>query len=123
MGKERRQSIRLSTRLSATFKDLSTGAVQRALTKDISGSGVCLVTEEMLEAGTPLAIEVTLPDRDAPIKFLADVVWSMPMIDPQQPSSHPPAETGLRFVSIDPKDRTLIMQYAQLHALPPEGSP
>ena len=119
---DRRRAVRLTTRLSTTFKNLHTGIVQQALTRDISGEGVCLLTEEMLEPGTPLAVEIHLPDYDAPIAFLADVVWSMLVIDQETLSKHPLSETGVKYVSIDPKLRTCIMQYAALHALPPEDA-
>ena len=90
------------------------------MTKDIGGKGVCLVTvtEEEMAPGTPLAVEIRLPDRQAPIAFLGEVVWSMLLVEASARSKRPPAETGIRFVSIDPKDRALIMQFARLNALP-----
>ena len=104
--------------MSATFSILNTGKVYRALTKDIGGKGVCLVMEEELELGTPLAVEMTLPDRQTPVAFVGDVVWSTLLIEASSRLRHPPVETGVRFVSINPKDRTLIMQYTRLNALP-----
>ncbi len=104
--------------MSTTFKDLNSGKAHRALTKDIGGNGVCLVTEDEMATGTPLAVQITLPDRPAPIAFLGDVVWSILLMEASQYSARPPVETGIRFVSIDPKDRALIKQFARLNALP-----
>jgi len=104
--------------LSTTFKDLNSGKTHRALTKDIGGKGVCLVTEGVMERGIPLAIKIQLPDRAAPIAFLGDVVWSLPVDETRPGAKQPPVETGIRFVSIDPKDRALIRQFARLNALP-----
>ena len=116
---ERRRNIRLRTRLTAQVTNVSTGIIQQALTRDISGKGVCLVTGDMIEPGTPLSIELHLPDHDAPVSFLGDVVWSMLLLPPGGQAKNPPAETGVRYVSIDPKIRTAIILYAQLNALPP----
>jgi hypothetical protein len=118
---ERRRSIRLRTRLTTIYKHLTTGRVQRTLTKDVSGHGACLLTEDLLEAGTPLEVEIKLPDRTSPVTFLAEVVWSAFQLDAQGSPGKPKAETGIRFVSIDPKDHAAIMQYARFNALPPSG--
>ena len=117
-GEERRRSIRLQTRLNAMITNVTTTAHQQALTKDISGSGVCIITDDLIEPGTPLSVELSLPDHDGPVSFLGDVVWSMLILPPGGRSTNPPAETGVRFVSIDPKVRTAIVQYARLNALP-----
>jgi len=116
---ERRRNIRLQTRLSARVTNVSTGVSEQALTKDISGKGVCLITTDMIEPGTPMSVELQLPDHHAPVSFLGDVVWSMLLLPPGGEAKNPPAETGVRYVSIDPKVRTAIIQYAQLNALPP----
>ena len=92
---------------------------ERTLTKDISGSVICLVTAEVIEPGVPVEVELRLPDQETPVLFLGDVVWSLPIPPPTTHGGAPIVETGIRFVSISPKHRELIMQYARLHALPP----
>ena len=114
---EHRRSVRLRTRLTTIFKNLTTGRVQRALTKDVSGHGACLVTDDRLEAGTPLEVEIKLPDHPVPVRCLAEVVWSTSRLDVQGQ-----AETGIKFVSIGSKDHAHIMQWARFNALPPSGS-
>ena len=118
MGEEQRRFIRVTNRLPSMFKIITTGKVRRALTKDISAGGVCFITEELLEPGTALEVELKLPDRDAPIKFLGEVAWSRPIGPAPKSYQNPTAETGIKFVSIDPKDRALIVQYAKLNAPP-----
>ena len=118
MGKELRRFIRLPSRLTAIFKVVKTGKVRRALTKDISAGGVCFVTEEVLEPGMALEVDLKLPDRAAPITFLGEVAWSRPIGSQRKSYENPTAETGVKFVSIDPKDQALIMQYAKLNAPP-----
>jgi len=118
MGQEQRRFIRITNRLNATFKIVKTGKVKRALTKDISAGGICFVTAEILEPGTALEVELTLPDREASVQFLGEVAWSRP-IGPQPKSyEDPTGETGVKFISIDPNDRELLRQYAKLNAPP-----
>ena len=97
---------------------LPTDSHQFIMGSSRSGKGVCLVTEGVVELGTPLAVEIWLPDREKPIAFLGDVVRSVPVGTPRPGAKTPTAETGIRFVSIDPKDRALIIQFARLNALP-----
>ena len=118
MGEEQRRFIRVISRLTAVVKIAKTGKVRRALTKDISAGGICFVTEELLEPGTALEVELKLPDRDAPIAFLGEVSWSRPIGPAPKSYQNPTAETGVKFISIDPKERDLIMLYAKLNAPP-----
>ena len=119
MGQEQRRFIRVTSRLAAVVKIVKTGKVRRALTRDISAGGICVVTEELLEPGTALEVEVKLPDREAPITFLGEVSWSRPIGPPPKSYQTPTSEAGVKFVSIDPKEQDLIMLYAKLNAPPP----
>ena len=103
----------------AFIKFLDTGKVQRVLTKDIGGGGLRFSTEAGLPVGTPLEVEMTLPDGDAPIRFTVEVVRSR-LLEAQRGSARtpPPAETAVRIITIDPKAHRLLMQYATLNALP-----
>ena len=123
MKPERRQFIRVRSHLMTFVKVLSTGKVQRALTKDIGGGGVCALTEVQFDPGTEVELEITLPDRSAPITGRASVVWSRslaapPALDSGESSVKSSMETGLRFLAIDPKEQALLTQYARLNAVP-----
>ena len=121
MPEEHRQFIRIPSRLTTVFKNLKTGKVRRALTKDVSGSGMCLITEELLEPGTQLEIEFTLPDRPAPITCRAQVMWSRPVGTPKKSYQSPTGETGVKVMQIDPKDQVALAQYVTFHAPPSAG--
>jgi len=121
MGQERRRSVRLDMRLPTTLKDQRTASVEQAFTKDISGQGMCLLTRETLTPGAHLGVEIKVPDLKTPVAFDIEVVWSRPLADPPPRATPHQAEAGVRFVRIDPKDRTLIMLYARLHTLPPRS--
>ena len=49
MDAEQRQFIRVKERLLTFITFLTTGKVERALTRDIGAVGVCLMTETVLE--------------------------------------------------------------------------
>ena len=122
MGEERRQFIRATSRLTAFIKYVDTGKVRRALTKDVSAGGMCVITEELLSPGAKVEVELKLPDWDKPIICAAEVVWSRPMGEARKSYENPTAETGLRFVNLAPKDQVLLKQYAALNAPPPKDS-
>ena len=121
MGAEeayKRQAVRVKLRLMVFMKLISTGKVLRVLTKDISGTGMLLATQGLLEPGTRLELEIAMPDRAAPITCGAEVVWSKPMHEPHKSYEAPTSETGVKFVSIDSKEQAQLLQYARLNALP-----
>ena len=113
---QRRQAVRVKLRLMVFMKCVGTRKVLRVLTKNISGIGMALVTEGTLEPDTKLELEITLPDRKMPILCEARVVWSKPTGEPHKSYAAPPSETGVKFVSIDPKDQAQLLQYARLNA-------
>jgi len=120
MSEERRRFLRGHTRLTTFLKMLDTGLVQRVLTKNISSGGVCLITEEIVAPGALVEVEVKLPDREQPLAFQGVVKWSRPASGSEQGARA--AETGVQFISIDPKDRALIAHHVKLSATPQERS-
>ncbi len=120
MKPERRQFIRVRTRLTTFVTIMSTGRVQRALTRDIGGGGVCLLTETALGLGTEVKLEVQLPDREKPIACQAVVIWNRTIPPPADApeGSKPALETGMSFLQIEPKEKALLTQYAHLNAVP-----
>lgn len=115
---ERRECIRIRERLVAFVKDPATGKVHRGLTNNISSVGVCVVTEQFFKPGAPLEVEIKLPDREAPVTFTGEVVWSRVAEEAQKVYEGPTVELGIKFVQIDLRDLTLIQQHAALNALP-----
>ena len=119
MSQERRRFLRGHTRLTTFLKILETGRVQRVLTRNVSSGGVCLITEELIASGALVEVKVKFPDREQSIAFQGVVKWSQLASGPEHGSGA--AETGVQFISIDPKDRALIAHYVKLSALPPES--
>ena len=120
-GQNRRQFTRVRTQLTTVIKLLTTDKVLRVLTRDVGEIGVCVVLDELLEVNTPLEGEITLPDSKIHVRFLGQVMRSQPLGTPRPAGQPQTIEVGIRFLSIDPREHSLIVQYAKLNALPPEA--
>ena len=94
----------------------------KSLTKDLSGGGVRFLAEHPLEPpGTQLEIILRLPECHEPIRFVGRVIWIAPSRSNDAALSGRVSEVGVQFVTIDPKDRALLLQYAALYP-PASGS-
>ena len=96
-------------------------AAQRVMIQDVSGGGMRLATPELLELGVRIAVEVRLPDRKSPMTVQAEVVWSRSVDAPAPGEAPAPAEAGIQFLELDPKDRAVLMLYARLKTIPPQS--
>lgn len=119
---ERRKFVRLDTRLNVSFTLLPQAKSNRSMTKGISGGGICFFADEPLSAGTRLQAEMTLPDRDKPIPFTAEVMWSEQYQVIGKTERKQAVEIGVRFIEIAPADRETIMQHVILSLQPPNVS-
>ena len=120
---ERRQFVRLDTRLETHCTVLPSGKPQRGVTKNIGGGGICLFADRPLEAGTRLQVAMKLPGREAPVNFTAEVVWSEQCEIIGKTQRQQSVEIGVRFVEIAPQDRDTVMQHVILSHQPrPPGS-
>ena len=120
MGEERRDFVRLATRLTAFIKYADTGKVVRVLVRDLGGGGACLITEGVLEQGSTFELELKLPDVAQPVTCQAEVQWSR-VVEPPRVKWYgsPIANTGVRFTAVDAKTRSMIVFYTKMNAPPP----
>lgn len=117
MADERRRFLRASARLITWLTLPETGRVIRVLTLDVSAGGARFMTDRMLEAGTKLAVEIKLPDREVAIKCTGEVVRSRPMKDLED-ERRMAADTAIKFIEIDPRDLAELAFYVKIN-LPP----
>ena len=110
-GEQQRQFVRVPARLMTFVRFVETGKVRRAITVDISAGGARLVTDNLIEPGTPLELEIKLPDREALVVCGVEVVRSALTAEAS-------IETAVKITRIDPKDHALLTLYARLNAPP-----
>ena len=115
---ERRQFVRLETRLNTTCTTLPSGKVRQTVAKNISGSGVCLFLEQPIPTGTHVQVSMKLPDREQPVDFTAEVVSCETYEMIGRTERQQAIEAGLRFVEISPTDQEAVMQHVILQLQP-----
>ena len=120
---ERRQFVRLDTRLDIKYTVLPTGASQPGATKDIGGGGICLFAEQEMPAGTRLQVAMKLPGREQPVNFTAEVVWSEAYEVIGKSHRQRSVEVGVRFVEVAPQDQEAVMQHVILGLKQPHTKP
>lgn len=114
--KERRQFVRLDTMLAVKYRVLPSSIPEQATqTKNISGGGLCVFLEERLPVGAPLEVQITLPGREKPAVFTAEVIWCEESEMVGSPRRERIIQAGVQFVFIHPKDREAIMQHVILN--------
>lgn len=73
--RERRGSVRFRTQVPVAFAATGPRALgDKTKTMDLSIGGLCMITSQMLNVGTPMTLFVTLPQ--GPIDLNGRVVWS-----------------------------------------------
>lgn len=113
---QRRQFYRLECTLPVRYrlvgekdcrKGIDTGTeFFKAYTKDISGGGVCVNTEEKLEISRIIECEVFLQE-DNPVRFYGNIVRT----ETNAPDSKYKYLAGVAFRKIEDKDREAIIRF------------
>ena len=119
---ERRRFVRLDTRLAVSYDVLPSEGERMTVLKDVGGGGVCLFADRPLPPGTGLRVSMKLPDRQDPVRFTAEVVWSEPYEIIGQTSREQAVEVGVRFLEIAPQEREAILQHVILGLRPNRSS-
>ena len=118
MSQENRRNIRSPVRLMAFVKNMKTSKVRRWLTKNISGTGVCLIADELLQRGERLELEVKLPDFPSPLVMAAEVVWTATANAAAKSHETSSVEIGILFIDPPAKIQSILNQYAAMNAPP-----
>ena len=115
---ERRHFVRLDTSLEVSYTELPTGASKQTVSKNIGGGGVCLFADKTFGPGTHLQVAMRLPDREQPVNFTGEVVWSEAYEVIGKGGRQRSVEVGLRFLEISPQDHEAVMQHVILTLQP-----
>lgn len=93
----------LSTNDKLVFEKIDPAALKNAYTKNISGSGFCLILEESLEVGTILDITFDLDDT-ALIRVYAQVIRTIS-------GQNKKYEVGLHYIQLSPRDSDILNKF------------
>lgn len=124
--KERREFVRLDTRIEVTYASTLTTYSNKSKTlksrqtktKDIGGGGLCFFADESIPPGTRLKLTAKLPNHEEPLQFKVEVIWSDTYEVHGKGSHHQATEVGAKFIEINPEDQEKIMQFVILGQKP-----
>ena len=108
---ERRRFTRSVVRLCVSYKALEAFAVSNATSQDVGAGGLRLHVDAPLVPGTQLRIVVAWPGWEMPLRFVGEVVWCSPCLDPARHGQ--PMEAGIRFVQIRSEDRMTLIRFVE----------
>ena len=112
-NKERRKFKRFDAYMGVKFN--SSDEVQKTFTvglsKDVSRDGICVSSDEPIEKGSVLDLEIDLPDDPKPVRTSGKVVWA------KRAEEEDGTDYGIQFVTIDPVDKFRVLDYAYNHWL------
>ncbi len=78
-----------------------------AYSRNISGGGIFIKTQQPLPLNQTVLLRFTLPGISQPFEVRGVVVWANPVSG----RSSFPAGMGIKFLNIDPKDQQLIADF------------
>ena len=107
--KERRKYVRLEASVEVKYKVIGKPGEIKAFSRDISAGGLCIFTEEALDADTPLEVQIKIPDLKDPIHALGRTIWQKEFKD--EGGKQDVFRTGLEFTGISDFDRFNINRY------------
>jgi c-di-GMP-binding flagellar brake protein YcgR len=102
---QRREFYRLKTILNAEFIIAENNMINKAIVKDISGGGVCLITNKKLNINDHIKLRLFLKDQSI-VRFDGKVVRRKDVNN-----SYNNVEFGIRFININHKKREEFIRY------------
>ncbi|MGH7236330.1 MAG: PilZ domain-containing protein [Nitrospiraceae bacterium] len=104
----RREYPRVGVQLPVSLS--SSGVAGGGLVSGLSARGCTVVSDELIQTGTSLALHIQLPDQYAPLKVdLAEVRWAQGR------------EFGLEFVRLRLEEKTRLHRFLGALLRPPKG--
>ena len=80
-----------------------------AIGNNIGVEGICFTSDQPLDPGMILDMEIVLPDSDEPISVEGKVMWCNPSPDPEGDCQT--YDTGIQFLDIDKNHVKLMVKY------------
>ena len=117
-GSERRSVNRLNVALKVKYA--TNGVVNNAESLDISTKGVRLLLDERIEKGTPLRLEIKIPDQDRLVKARGEVVWAGDSTTDESNPAKRLFNTGIKFSKVQNANEKRLFDF--IYGLEPQKS-
>ncbi len=109
--KERREFVRVQTRLYVAYKILdSSGKEGHCWSRDISVAGIGLFLKEKLDFGTMLELRIGLNDKFKPLISKAKVFWQSEAYELKE-SKEEYFRTGIIFINLSESDKSRVENF------------
>ncbi|MFA5158957.1 MAG: PilZ domain-containing protein [Candidatus Omnitrophota bacterium] len=113
MERNKRRFKRFDAYMSVKFTGTESTSVRGiGLSRDLCCEGLKINSDKSLQAGTPLNLEITIPDDPKPIFSSGLVMWSK-----SSEGENQGYDQGVRLLNIDPVDKFRVLDYAYNHWL------
>lgn len=113
MEKERRKFKRFDAYMSVKYQIPGQEILKGiSLSKDLSREGLKINSQSSIKVGTPVELEINIPDDPKPVHTTGTVVWTR-----QSEGRNQGYDQGVRFVMMDPVDKFRVLDYAYNHWL------
>jgi len=109
MEKERRKFKRFDTYMSVKYEAPKSGKGTNgvSLSKDLCREGLKINSQNSIDEGSLLDLEITIPDDPRPIVTSGEVMWSRPCDGKKQGF-----DQGVRLLTMDPVDKFRVLDFA-----------
>ena len=97
---EKRKASRLYEEFTVRQRPQEIQAIEVTQAKDISTGGLCILTNEKVDIGSKLNIEVNVPRSPSPYYALGEVIWLKELKD----SKDKKFDMGVKFLRIISKN-------------------
>jgi type IV pilus assembly protein PilZ len=104
-GKEKRRAQRVPLSLKVDWRSEGNFLFENAT--NISEHGIFIETKKLMDPGTRINLEFTLPDSAQKMEILGEVIWTNP-VRPESDQNHNPG-MGIRFLNLRDIDRETIL--------------
>ena len=104
---ERRKFIRLEVPVDLKYITEGNSARKEVTTKDLSCEGLRFTSEEALEKGSSLELNLDIPDAPNPVHVIAKVAWAKRL----STEDGSPFEVGVEFIKIEEDNKNTFLKY------------
>jgi len=104
---ERRKFIRLEIPIELKYLIEGSPVRKEVVTKDLSCDGLRFVSEERIEEGASLELNLAIPNANNPVHINGNVVW-VKRVSTEDGS---PFEVGIEFIKIEEDNKNTFLRY------------